>query len=181
MVFASATIVTPPHDGTSSLAPVPSHGHRVHKDDVPFVESLGPVLRMDNGKQPMEEGFQRKRKWVVSVDNNECIPEEGLMVDARRIGHEDELFRINPNVDSASWLTDVTDRCRQQPLRHRFPVQWLNECLRKADWKELRQRGQGLPSLFDTMVCFYQVSYWPHFFLIFYSRFLTPYIYPFGS
>ena len=80
------------------------------------------------------------------------------MADARRIGRREEFFRINSSADMTGQLVDVVDRCRQLPLRLRLPVQWLNECLRKADWKYLRQHGQGLPSLCDTMVCFYQVN-----------------------
>ena len=82
----------------------------------------------------------------------------GLMVDARCAGYEEEFFRINPGVDPTCQVADVADRCRQLPLHLRLSVQWLNECLSKADWKDLRQCGQGLPSLCDTMVCFYQVN-----------------------
>ena len=69
------------------------------------------------------------------------------MADARCAGCEEEFFRINPRVDPKGRLADVTDRYRQLPLRLCLPVQWLNECPNKADRKDLRQHGQGLPSL----------------------------------
>ena len=95
------------------------------------------------------------------------------MADARRVGCKEELFRINQGDDLTGRLADVANHCRQLPLYLRLPVQWLNECLNKAEWKELRQRSQDLPSLCDTMVRFYHVNFWPHFFLFFYSYFLT--------
>ena len=91
----------------------------------------------------------------MSAESDESIPREGHMADARCARHEEEFFRINPGVDPKGQLTNVTNCCRQLPLHLRLPVQWLNECLTKIDWKDLRKRGQGLPSLCDTMVCFY--------------------------
>ena len=93
---------------------------------------------MGKRKQPAEEGFQHKRKLAVSIERDESIPGEGLMADARRVGHGEEFFRINPCADPMGWLTDVADHCRQLPLHLRLFVQWLNECLSKANWKELR-------------------------------------------
>ena len=93
---------------------------------------------MDKGKQHAEEGFQHKWKRVVSVESKEFVPDEGLKVDARRVGLEDEFFIINPNADPTGQLADVADHCQQPPLHFRLPVQWLNECLNKAYWKELR-------------------------------------------
>ena len=110
---------------------------------------------MDKGKQPAEESFQRKRNRVVSVESDESVPGEGFMVDARHASSEEEFFRIKPDADPTGQLADVADHCRQLILRLRLPIQWLNECLSKADWKELRQRSQGLPSLYGTLVRFY--------------------------
>ena len=115
--------MTPSPGGASSLAPVPSHGHRVHEDSVPPAKSLELAPRMDKGKQLVEEGFQSKRKWVVSVKSDESVSEEGVMADARRSGREVEFFRINPNADMTGRLVDVTDRCRQLPLRLLLPIQ----------------------------------------------------------
>ena len=95
----------------------------------------------------------------MNIDSDEFVPEEFLMADARHAGHEEEFFRINPAANPTSRLADVADRCRHLPLHLHLPVQWLNECLSKADWRELRQHSQGLPSLYDTMVCFYQVNF----------------------
>ena len=81
------------------------------------------------------------------------------MADARHASREEEFFRINPGADPKGRLANVADRCRQLPFCPRFPIQWLNECLNKADWKDLRHRSQGLPSLGDTMVRFYQVNF----------------------
>ena len=103
------------------------------------------------------------------------------MADVRHVGREEEFFRINPSVDSTGLLADFVDRCRQLPLHLCLPIQCLNECLSKATWKELRQHGQGLSSLCDTMVRFYQVNSRPCFFLFSYFHFLTPRISPFGS
>ena len=155
MVFVPAAIVTPSPGGASSLTPVPNHGYRVYEDAILPVESLEPAPWMDKGKQLEEEGFQRKRKWAMSVESDESILEEGLMEDVRCAGREEEFFRINLDANSTGQLTDVVDHYRQLCLRLCFPVHWLNECLSKADWKELRQCGQGLPSLCDTMVYFY--------------------------
>ena len=54
---------------------------------------------MDKGKQLVDEGFQRKRKWTVSVESDDSIPWEGLIVDARCADCEEKFFRINPGVD----------------------------------------------------------------------------------
>ena len=96
----------------------------------------------------------------MSVESNESIPEEGLMADVKHAVHKEEFFMINSGADPMGQLTNVADHCRQLPLRLRLhlPVQWLNEYLSKADWKDLRQCGQGLPSFCDTMVHFYQVN-----------------------
>ena len=74
----------------------------------------------------------------MSIKSNESIPSEGLMADARRAGREVEFFRINPSADPKGRLVDVVNRCRHLPLHLRLPVQWLNECLSKVDWKDLR-------------------------------------------
>ena len=50
IVFAPTAIVTPSSGGAALLAPVPNHGHRVHEDVVPPVESLELAPRMDKGK-----------------------------------------------------------------------------------------------------------------------------------
>ena len=77
----------------------------------------------------------------MSVESDESVPGEGLMVDARCTGLEEKFYRINLGANPTGRLADVVDRCRQLVLRLRLPVQWLNECLSKANWKELRQRG----------------------------------------
>ena len=77
----------------------------------------------------------------MSVESDDFVFGESLKVDARRASHKGECFRINPGADPTGRLTDVADRCRQLPNCLHLPVQWLNECLSKADWKELRQRG----------------------------------------
>ena len=95
----------------------------------------------------------------MSTENDKFVPKEGLMVNARYSSCEKEFFRINPGVDMTSRFVDVVDRCKQLPFRLYLPVEWLNECLSKDDWKELRQRGQELPSVCETMVHIYQVSF----------------------
>ena len=94
----------------------------------------------------------------MSIESVKSIIEEGLMADVRRAGCEEEFFSINSGANPEGQLVDVADHCRHLPLRLRLrlPVQWLNECLNKADWKYLRQRGQGLHSFYNTMACFYQ-------------------------
>ena len=99
-------------DGAGSLTPIPSHGHSVNEDVVPHAESLEPNTRMVKGKQHAKEGFQRKKKWVVSVESDEFVPEGGLMADARRIGREEEFFIINPSANPNGRLLDVADHCR---------------------------------------------------------------------
>ena len=81
----------------------------------------------------MEEGFQHKRKQVVSVESDESVPGKGLMVDTKHAGREEELFRINLGAEPTGRLTDVISCCRQLSLRLRLPVKWLNKCLNKAD------------------------------------------------
>ena len=88
VVPAPAIVVTHSSDGAGSLATVPSHGRRVYEDAIPPSESLEPTLRMDKGKQPTEEGFQHKRKRVVSVESEKSVPEEGLMADMGCIGRK---------------------------------------------------------------------------------------------
>ena len=74
----------------------------------------------------MEEGFQHKRKRVISIESNESIPREGLMADARHAGHEEEFFSINLGADLRGRLADIADHCKQLPLHLRLPIQWLN-------------------------------------------------------
>ena len=82
------------------------------------------------------------------------------MADKRCASREVEFFIINQDDDSIGQLADLVDHCSQLSLRLHLCllVQWLNECLSKADWKELRPCSQGLPSLCDTMVRFYQAN-----------------------
>ena len=65
---------------------------------------------------------------------------------------------MNSGADPKGRLADVVDCCRHVLLHLCLPIQWLNECLSKADWKDMRQCGQGFLSLFDIMACFYQVN-----------------------
>ena len=51
-----------------------------------------PAPQMDKGKQPVEEGSQRKNKLAVSVKSDKSIPGEDLMEDARHTSHEKEFF-----------------------------------------------------------------------------------------
>ena len=69
----------------------------------------------------------------MSVESDESILKEGLMVDARHDSREKEFFRINLGVGPMGRLVDVADRCKQLPLHLRLPVQWLNECLSKTN------------------------------------------------
>ena len=57
---------------------------------------------MNKGKQLTEEGFQCKRKWVVSVKSDEFVPNKGLMAYARRTDREEEFFIINPGANPTS-------------------------------------------------------------------------------
>ena len=52
------------------------------------------------------------------------------------------FFRINLGADSMGQLANVADHCRKLLLC--LLVQWLNECLSKADWKYLRQYGPSV-------------------------------------
>ena len=45
-----------------SLVPIPSQGHSVNKDLVTLVEPFESTPQVDKGKQPANEGLQRKRK-----------------------------------------------------------------------------------------------------------------------
>ena len=67
---------------------------------------------MDKGKQHTEEGFQRKRKRVVSIESDEFVPKEGLMADARSVGRKEKFFKINPSANPKARLLDVADCCR---------------------------------------------------------------------
>ena len=67
---------------------------------------------MDKGKQHMEKGFQCKRKRVVSIKSDKFVPEEGLMVDARRFNREKEFFIIKSGADPTGRLADVADHYR---------------------------------------------------------------------
>ena len=129
MVPTSTTVVNPPSYELSLLAHVPSHGHSVNKDSVTSVEPFEPTPQMDKGKQPTKEGFQPKRKRAMSIESDKSIPREGLMTNSRRAGREEEFFKIKLSADSTGRLADVENRCRQPPLCHCLPVQWLNECL----------------------------------------------------
>ena len=108
----------------------------------------------------------------MSVESDESIPREGLIADTRHAGREEELFRINPSTNPTGRLADVADHCRQLHLHLCLLVYWLNECFSKANWEELRQHGQGLPSFCVTIVPFYQVNSRPCFSLLFFF-FLT--------
>ena len=68
----------------------------------------------------------------MSAESDESIHREGL-ANARRAGREEEFFRINPDADPKGQLADVADHCRQLPIHLHLPIQWLNECLTKAD------------------------------------------------
>ena len=65
------------------------------------------------------------------------------MADARRGGREEEFFSINPGADLEGWLMDVADHCKHLPLHLHLPIQWLNECLNKVDWKDLSSVAKG--------------------------------------
>ena len=77
-------------------------------------------------------------KWVVSIESDESIPREGLKGNARSSSRKEEFLSINLGADLKGRLAKVTDRCRHLPFCLRLPIQWLNECLNKADWKYLR-------------------------------------------
>ena len=88
-----------------------------------YLPPLGKVVGIleDKGKQPVDEGLQRKRKRVISIESDEFIPGEGLMADARCAGREEEFFRINRDADPSGRLANrdnnITrgDRATQGP------------------------------------------------------------------
>ena len=47
------------------------------------MEPFESAPRVDKGKQPVDEGTQRKRKSVVSIKSDESILGEGLMADVK--------------------------------------------------------------------------------------------------
>ena len=69
----------PSPDGAGSLVPVPSHGHSINEDPITSVEPFEPAPWMDKGKQLVEEGLQRKRKRVASIESDKSISDEGLL------------------------------------------------------------------------------------------------------
>ena len=77
------------------------------------------------------------------------------MVDARRLGHVGEFYNINPNVVPEGRVANLEEYTDCFPIRLCLPLQWLNECLGRDEWKDLRQRNRGLPSFYDSMVCLY--------------------------
>ena len=134
MVPTPEAAVNPPPNIASSL--IPAHG--INEDSATSVEPSESAPQVDKGKQPMDESLQHKRKWVVSIKSDESIPGEGFMADARCTGRKEEFFKINLGANPKGQLADVVDHCRQLPLHLRLPIQWLNECLSKVDWKDLR-------------------------------------------
>ena len=156
VVLTPAAIMNPLFDEAGFLVPVLSHGHNINEDLVTLVEPLEPAPGWTKESNLWKRVSRVKKKRVVSTESNKSIPSEGLMVDGRCASHGELFFRINLCTDPMSRLADVMDRCRQFPLH--LSIQWLDECLSKADWRDLRQYSQGLPSLCDTMVRFYQVN-----------------------
>ena len=134
-------VVNPPPNMAGSLIPTLNQSHGANEVLVTSVEPSEFAPQVDRGKQPANESSQRKKKRTVSFESDESIPGEGLMADARRAGYGEEFFNINLGANMKGWLADVADHRRHLPLCLDLPVQWLNECLSKADWKDLRQHG----------------------------------------
>ena len=122
MVSTPVAAVNHPPNVAGSLIPILSQGSGANEDHVILVEPSDSAPQMDKGKQPVDEGLQRKRKRAVSVENDESIPREGFMANARCTGHKEKFFSINPDAYLNGWLADVADRCRQLPFRLYLPV-----------------------------------------------------------
>ena len=81
------------------------------------------------------------------------------MADARRVGHVGEFYNINLNFAPEGRVANLEEYTNHLPIRLRLPIQWLNECLGRDEWRDLRQCGQGLSSSYDSMVRLYQVNF----------------------
>ena len=68
----------------------------------------------------------------MSSENNESETQgEGLMANARRVGHTGEFFNINLNATPDGRIANLKDYTSHLPIRLCLPLQWLNECLDK--------------------------------------------------
>ena len=80
------------------------------------------------------------RKQAVSSENNEFETQgEGLMADARQDGHIGEFFNINPDATPEGRIANLEDYTDRLFIHLRLSFQWLNECLDRDEWKDLRQ------------------------------------------
>ena len=83
--------------------------------------------------------MHRKRKRAASSENNEFEAQgEGLMADARWVGHIGELFNRNLNTIPEGRVANLEEYTDHLPIRLCLPLQWLNECLSRDYWKDLR-------------------------------------------
>ena len=75
---------------------------------------------------------------MINENNEPEAQREGLMADARRVGHVGEFFNINPNATPEGRVSNLEEYTDRLPIRFRLPLQWLNECLGRDEWKDLR-------------------------------------------
>ena len=57
-------------------------------------------------------------------------------------GHIGEFFNINPSATQKGRIANLEDYTDGLPICLCLPLQWLNECLDRDKWKDLRQHGQ---------------------------------------
>ena len=63
------------------------------------------------------------------------------MADARWVSHVEEFYYINPNAAPEGRVANLEEYTDRLPIRLCLPLQWLNECLGRGKWKDLRQHG----------------------------------------
>ena len=110
----TAGVPAPPTDQGRGLG-----GQSAHVSWGPLSSAQSPI---DKGKRLADKSLQRKHKQAASGENNESKAQgEGLMVDARRVGHVGEFFNINPNATPRGELLTLRSTLIISLLASAFP------------------------------------------------------------
>ena len=94
----------------------------------------------------------------MSSKSNE-FEAQGEGLNPRRVGRVGEFYNINPNATSEGKVANLEEYTDRLLIHLYLPLEWLNEFLGRDELRDLRKRGQGLPSFCDSMVCLYQVNF----------------------
>ena len=134
----AATDVSPIAIGVPAPSADQDRGSNGQSSHVPTgpLNSAQPLI--NKGKRVADEGLQRKRKWNAGSENKEFETlGEGLMANARRAGHVGEFYNINPNATPEGRIVNLEEYIDHLLIRLCLPLQWLNECLGRDEWRDL--------------------------------------------